>query len=252
MSISDAWELFGLGNGVTSKEQLEERARNVLHIKGDQIVCLIFYGVEILEEDDRPVISSDDFGKAIEGRKDFEEYEIQYIINAFKPRQKKDGTISPKHVVVTTSKSLIIPPRSSKGGGGTGNYRISERAKEIGDWAEKVVMRYIENSVAGSRNCVHRPTLGETPGWDIDYIDDTGELQRVEVKGTTGAAFTGVEMTANELDAARKYLSKLLAILGRGMSYAGPQSLGQMRIPMGMIKSGVWSAKPQLFSLRFS
>jgi putative restriction endonuclease len=83
MLISDAWKLFGLGNGVTSKEQLEERAREVLKIEGDEISCLIFDGVEILEEEDRPEISTRDFPKSIMGRKDFEEHEIQYIMDVF-------------------------------------------------------------------------------------------------------------------------------------------------------------------------
>jgi len=43
------------------------------------------------------------------------------------------------------------------------------------------------------------------PGWDIDYIDKDGVLQRVEVKGTTGAAFTGIQMTRGEFEAAKKH-----------------------------------------------
>jgi hypothetical protein len=50
MSISEAWQRFGVGNGVENKEQLEERARSVLKVEGDQINCLILDGDEFLEE----------------------------------------------------------------------------------------------------------------------------------------------------------------------------------------------------------
>ena len=38
------------GNGVENKEQLEERARSVLKVEGDEINCLILDGVEFLED----------------------------------------------------------------------------------------------------------------------------------------------------------------------------------------------------------
>ena len=45
---------------------------------------------------------------------------------------------------------------------------------------------------------------GETPGWDIQYIDADGELVAIEVKGTSATAFTSIELTSGEWNAARK------------------------------------------------
>jgi hypothetical protein len=71
----------------------------------------------------------------------------------------------------------------------------------------------------GCTDCVRRAALDETPGWDIDYLDSNGRLQRVEVKGTVAAAFTGVDITANELRAARTHGSDYwLFLVARCMS----------------------------------
>jgi hypothetical protein len=102
-------------------------------------------------------------------------------------------------------------------------YRKSRRAKEVGDWAEDIVLRYISEHVSGCINCVHRAALDETPGWDIDYLDSNGRLQRVEVKGTVAAAFTGVDITANELRAARTHGSEYWLYLQRRLQHSAVQ-----------------------------
>ena len=55
------------------------------------------------------------------------------------------------------------------------------------------------------RDLTWRARGGETPGWDIDYIDETGELVRVEVKGTTASAFVSIDITAGEWRAAQTH-----------------------------------------------
>jgi len=163
------------------------------------------------------------------------------------------STASADDVQAIASESLIVPKRllapSSDNGPGK-IYRVSRRAKEVGDWAEKVVTEYLMATIAGCTNCIHRPTLGETPGWDIDYLDSAGELQRVEVKGTTAAAFTGVEMTSNELDAAMKYKEAYWLYLVAACLTRAPK-IQAIQNPAAMFDSGAWSARPALFSIRF-
>ena len=43
-----------------------------------------------------------------------------------------------------------------------------------------------------------RAQEGYTPGWDIEYADERGNIVAIEVKGTTGYAFPNVELTGNE------------------------------------------------------
>ncbi len=79
--------------------------------------------------------------------------------------------------------NLIAPSAKITGGGKTrGDYRRSKRSKEIGDWAERAVLDFIRDELGGT-DIVHRAGIRETPGWDIDYRDAEGVLQRVEVKG---------------------------------------------------------------------
>ena len=155
---------------------------------------------------------------------------------------------------IVASDALIIPAALIDAGGGnrrTGNYRKSKRAKEIGDWAEVVVLRYITEQVTGSTNCTHRAAIGETPGWDIDYLDQAGVLQRVEVKGTTAAAFVAVELTVGEMNAAQSHGSNYWLYLVAGCLTESPK-VQAIRDPASQLNEGVWSATPVLFSLRFA
>ena len=122
-------------------------------------------------------------------------------------------------VSIAESDALIIPAamiKAGSGNSGLGNDRKSRRAKLVGDWAEGAAVRYIRERVAGCGDCVHRAAVDETPVRDIDYVDVHGVLQRVEVKGTIAAAFTGIDMTANEMSAAASPSNKLLAIFDCG------------------------------------
>ena len=157
-------------------------------------------------------------------------------------------------VNIAESDDLIVPPAMIKAGSGNsgfGNYRKSKRAKEVGDWAEVVAVRYIRERVAGCSDCVHRAAIDETPGWDIDYVDVHGVLQRVEVKGTVAAAFTGIDMTANEMSAAATHGSNYWLYLVAGCLTATPK-IQAIQDPGGKLTTGEWSATTAIFSLRFA
>jgi hypothetical protein len=155
-------------------------------------------------------------------------------------------------VPIVTSNNLIIPPappgiatssvRSS--------YRKSKQAKAVGDWAELVVLRYLEDELTHARELVHRAARGETPGWDIDYLDKSNELQRVEVKGTVSGAFSGVELTAAEMRAAKAHGSNFWLYLVAGCLTDDPK-VQPIRDPARKIASGAWVVVPAVYSIRF-
>jgi len=139
---------------------------------------------------------------------------------------------------------------SSKGraGGGNSSPRHSRHAKAIGDWAEKIALRILQD-IDGSTDHFHRAAIGETPGWDLDYLDADGRLHRVEVKGTQAAAFRNIEITANELAAATRYGSDYsLLLIAKCMSSSPSYHL--INNPAQFLKNG-WDIEPTAFRITF-
>ncbi len=96
----------------------------------------------------------------------------------------------------------IKQPGSKAGGKGGGR---SDNAYIIGREAEDWVMDYLKKTLGDSAQSLrHHPTHGETPGYDISYVDESGQTQAIEVKGTTASTFKSFELTANEFRAAKK------------------------------------------------
>jgi len=153
-------------------------------------------------------------------------------------------------VTITAAQDLVLPPALAKHQTGKSGYRRSKRSKAIGDWAERAALKYIQDQIAGCRDCVHRADIGETPGWDIDYRDAAGALQRVEVKGTTAAAFSGVELTVNEMTAAKAHGPAYWLCLVAGCETATPR-VQMIQDPAAKLAAGDWSAKPVVFAVRF-
>ena len=158
----------------------------------------------------------------------------------------------PLDVTITRSDSLILPqrPSSTPAALGKSGYRRSKQAKVVGDWAEHIVMRYLQEQVAGCSDCVHRAAANETPGWDIDYRDSAGVLQRVEVKGTISGGFSGVELTAGEMRAARAHGDSYWLYLVSGCLTARPK-VQAVQNPAAKIDTGCWRSTPSIFAVRF-
>jgi len=148
--------------------------------------------------------------------------------------------------------NLIVPRgRAGSRAGASGvSYRKFTRAKVVGDWAELRVLEFLQG-LGGCAELVHRAAKGETPGWDIDYRDPAGVLHRVEVKGTVGAAFTTLDLTANELRAARQHADAYWIFLVVNCLTDRPR-IHRICNPAARLANGDWTATLALYSVRLS
>jgi hypothetical protein len=82
--------------------------------------------------------------------------------------------------------------------------RLSLYAKVVGERAEKIVLKYLADTLMPKEGASIRwiSKSGETPGWDIEYDDSDNNMVAIEVKGTNGKNFPNIEITGNEWDAA--------------------------------------------------
>jgi len=104
--------------------------------------------------------------------------------------------------------SLLLPRVSLQRGesrSGRSATRYSRNSKQIGDRAEEIVFLHLTDKLSDleARDVRWVAREGQTPGWDIQYIDASEELMAIEVKGTSASAFTSVELTEGEWNAAQ-------------------------------------------------
>ena len=99
---------------------------------------------------------------------------------------------------------LLLPQRGQGSGeskDGRHQTRYSRSAKIVGDRAEEIVFRWIQNNRTSARDIRWLAREGYSPGWDIQFTNDDGVVIAVEVKGTSEDRFVSFELTANELAA---------------------------------------------------
>lgn len=95
--------------------------------------------------------------------------------------------------------------------------RRSRISKLTGDRAEEVVFGMLMRQGAKELRWLAREGL--TPGWDIEFIGDDGEVVAVEVKGTSGDAFTAFDVTAPEWEMAHRMRGRFrIALVARCLS----------------------------------
>lgn len=107
---------------------------------------------------------------------------------------------------------------------GGSSLRRSTHAKTIGDAAERLVYDWLHSEEAQrelgvdlSRGVQWDAQLGRAPGWDITYWTEEGIEHGVEVKGTSGAGMSSVEVTANEWNAAERLDNRYILLLISGI-----------------------------------
>jgi hypothetical protein len=110
-------------------------------------------------------------------------------------------------VSVKEAERLLLVPRKPTAVGAASNVpsgRYSRTAVPIGRRAEEIAQRFLfehaEKLVAKNIRWISQEGL--TPGRDLQYENDDGQVIAVEVKGTTGPVFGSVDITTGEWNAA--------------------------------------------------
>lgn len=154
----------------------------------------------------------------------------------------------PENVFAKPAGNLLISS-NGRAGGGNSSPRHSRHAKAVGDWAEELALRILQD-IGGSTDHIHRAAIGETPGWDLDFLDASGSLHRVEVKGTQAAMFRNIEITANELAAAKRYGGDYsLLLIANCMSNSPRYQL--INNPAHLLEHKNWDIMPTAFRISF-
>jgi hypothetical protein len=164
-------------------------------------------------------------------------------IDEMTPTEHPDGLnalIQPSHPAQPPSSANL-----------TDSYRRTTWSKQIGDHAEAVVLKWLQAklapAVASSLTWVAQQ--GQTPGWDIEFIDGHGTTIAVEVKGTTGAIFHSVDITAQEWEAAQKRRETYWLVLVADCLGMQPK-VHLIQDPYACVASGDLALEPVLWRLR--
>lgn len=161
-----------------------------------------------------------------------------------------------KPEVVAEGKSLLVTVRYPTGDDekrtsyGNGR-RYSGQAKQVGDAAEELFLNWLREREPDSdrrEEIVWVAAEGQTPGYDIE---DRRSRQVVayEIKGTRGAAFPSVEITANELMAAEALAARYNLVLISDCQGTRP-IIEIIPNPASLLKAGALSSTPILFRLQ--
>lgn len=129
-------------------------------------------------------------------------------------------------------------------------FRRTRRAKEIGDRAEEIVLHWLRARLhVDARESVKwLSKSGITPGWDIEFLDELGEMIAVEVKGTTATSFQSIEITAQEWnEASRKGERYWLVLVAECLSEQ--PKIEVIKNPCALLGDGSWQIEPVLWRL---
>lgn len=127
-----------------------------------------------------------------------------------------------------------------------GKIRRSNIAKIVGDRAERAAYKFIQDRVLPieqGHSLKWVADAGQKPGWDIQYVNSSGELIAVEVKGTTAGSFSCIELTANEWKMAEQLRDRFWVYLIANCDQAIPK-INRIQDPFGMFESGKLAVQP--------
>lgn len=84
-TIKDAWDKYGVGNGVSKLAELESRASEILGVTGEnsEIGCIILSELQFLEDGNEFVVSHDDYAPQIVGPKYFDDNQLAELAASF-------------------------------------------------------------------------------------------------------------------------------------------------------------------------
>lgn len=144
---------------------------------------------------------------------------------------------------------ILLPNNIPKNFSGFNNRRYNKKtsklSKKIGDRAEELVKKWLENNLPSpERESIRWVSKeGETPGWDIEYIDANSRKIKIEVKGTSGNVFNSFELTAQEKEAAEEYTGDFWLLLVRNCLDFNPR-ITKIVNPINEIKKGTLKIEP--------
>jgi hypothetical protein len=122
---------------------------------------------------------------------------------------------------------------------GSGIYRLTKRSKQIGDRAEEIAIKWLNEKlpekVKSTISWIAKE--GITPGWDIEFVDENMDTISVEVKGTTGGIFPNVEITAQEWNEAFAKREKYWLVLVANCLSKEPK-ISLIQDPYSLIEKG--------------
>ena len=129
--------------------------------------------------------------------------------------------------------------------------RYRRDATRFGRRAEEIVHRFLleHSNELGAKNIRWLSREGLTPGWDLQYEDDQGEVIAIEVKGTTGPVFSSIDITVGEWNAALAKADRYWLYLVAECSGTEP-ILHRMQGPARLLHAGAATLAPVVY--RFS
>jgi len=144
-------------------------------------------------------------------------------------------------------------PQESAQGGQTESVRRSQQAKRLGDRAEEIVLNWLRSTLqpTPAATVAWLAKQGKTPGWDIEFVDDSGHRISVEVKGTTAANFRSFDVTAQEWAAARTRRQNYWLVLVTECASTTPHVV-VIPDPHALLKRGELRIQPVVWRLRRS
>lgn len=123
--------------------------------------------------------------------------------------------------------------------GSAGETRHSRYSNQIGRRAEEIVYRRLSERYDEVRWLADE---GVKPGWDLQY-EEAGETVRVEVKGSTGEAFTSIELTAREWQAAQEH-GEVYWLYLVGNCFGETVRVQRLQNPWGLYAEGAADVNP--------
>lgn len=134
----------------------------------------------------------------------------------------------PDPAAVRLAVGTVLKPSSAAGASAKGERRSSLRraadAKRVGDRAEVLVERLLRAELVPPDvdSLRHHAMLGEKPGYDLSF-EQAGAHYAVEVKGTTEDQMQSFELTAREVEAARRFGRRYRIYLVSGVDTPTPR-----------------------------
>lgn len=218
---------------MTNKSFKEKRLSSDPHYFGKAVIGTVsqdpenhknyFSEIEDYEKFQYPVYFKDEDGRYIEkvsrsnhfrdGVREssldvFEEiYRRAKISEKLTDQQGKE--IDDQDFTITKAEEDLLIGYKKKQKAGTGTQTkvyYPTNTKKWGDRGEKIVLEYLKDQLSPEEVSTLRwlADIGETPGYDIEYVDKNGKKHCIEVKSTTAKKFPYFNFTSNEMIVAKQ------------------------------------------------